>query len=37
MLPNPCVSLKHDQLIPIYIVVNEKELSDKGAAGGEKK
>jgi hypothetical protein len=36
-MPNPWVSLRHDQLIPINKAVNEKEQLEKGLEEEEKK
>jgi hypothetical protein len=33
-MPNPRVSLRRDQLIPVNKAVNEKEQLDKRAGGG---
>jgi hypothetical protein len=33
-MPNPWVSLRRDQLIPVNKAVNEKEQLDKRAGGG---
>jgi hypothetical protein len=33
-MPNPLVSLRRDQLIPVNKAVNEKEQLDKRAGGG---
>jgi hypothetical protein len=29
-MPNPRVSLRHDQLLPVYMAVDEKEQLEKG-------
>jgi hypothetical protein len=36
-MPNPWVSLRGDQLIPVNKAVNEKEQLEKGAGGGGEK
>jgi hypothetical protein len=36
-MPNPWVSLRRDQLIPVNKAVNEKEQLEKRAGGGGKK
>jgi hypothetical protein len=36
-MPNPWVSLRHDQLIPVYKTVNEKEQLEKGLEEEDKK
>jgi hypothetical protein len=33
-MPNPWVSLRLDQIIPVNKAVNEKEQLEKGAGGG---
>jgi hypothetical protein len=35
--PNPWVSLRHDQLIPVNKAVNKKEQLEKRAGGGGEK
>jgi hypothetical protein len=36
-MPNPWVSLRRDQLIPVNKAVNEKEQLEKGLEEGEEK
>jgi hypothetical protein len=36
-MPNPWVSLRHDQFIPVNKTVNKKEQLEKGLVGGEEK
>jgi hypothetical protein len=36
-MPNPWVSQRHDQLIPVNKAVNKKEQLEKGAGGGRGK
>jgi hypothetical protein len=36
-MPNPWVSLRHDQLIPVNKAVNKKEQLEKGLEEEEKK
>jgi hypothetical protein len=36
-MPNPCVSLRRDQLIPVNKAVNEKEQLEKGLEEEEEK